>query len=853
MEYIIKIKKKKNHVLKDRWVWKMAWRDAQNNFGRLFLFISSVVIGIAALVSINSFNINLQQSIDEQAKDLLGADLVVNANKAFEEEMISQFDSLPWEQAREANMASMVMFMTSTPGTRLVRLVALDGAFPFYGEIETLPAGAPELVKSGPYAMLDENLAKHYDVSSDDSLQIGGLTFKVAGSVSKIPGGGGIQATFTPSVYISIQYLDSTGLVRYGSRVNYKRYFKIDDAKATEELVETLEPLTRKYGHSYETVEGRKNNLGDGFTNLYRFFNLLAFMALILGCIGVASSVHIYVREKRNTVAVLRCIGASGWQSFNIFFIQTAVVGFIGSLLGVLLGLLIQFALPMLLKEFIPLELELGISWRAILEGVVLGVVIAILFSVLPLIAVRFVPPLTVLRTNFQPLKNRSKTRGIVVALIILFPFLFAVYQSGSLELGFFFFAALSLAFLCLTLLSWGLMRLIKKYFPYDWSFVWRQSLANLFRPNNQTTVLVVVIGLGAFLISTLNIVQNSLLNQVEFVGQENQSNTILFDIQPEQKEGVVKLTKDNSLPVQQLVPIITCRIASINGSEVEAIQKDTTDAIPNWAITREYRVTYRDTLTNAEQLISGKLQHIANDSIYVTISEGMSENLEVEIGDEVIFDVQGVPIKTYIGGVRDVEWPNDPPNFIFVFPTAVLEEAPQIYVLTTRIDEQVQATSYQRQLIALFPNVSVIDLSIILGTIDEFFDKVAFVIQFMALFSIITGLIVLAGAVINSKFIRLKENVLLRTIGALKKQIQQMTALEYAYLGLFAGFAGIGLSLISGWALSIWFFEIIFFPDLLSLGSIWGAVIFLTVLIGWLNTREAVNGSPLEVLRKET
>ncbi len=853
MDYTIKIKKEKKSLLRDKWVWKMAWRDARNNFGRLFLFISSVIIGIAALVSINSFNINLQSSIDEQAKDLLGADLVVNASKPFEEDLMAKFDSANHEKATELNMASMVMFMTSTPGTRLVRIVALKGDFPFYGDLETLPVNAPELMKSGSYAMLDESLASQYDVSSDDSLKIGGLTFKVAGTVSQIPGGGGLQATFTPSVYISLANLDSTGLVQYGSRVNYKEYFKTTSQSETDDLLEDLKPLIRQYGHSYETVEGRKNNLGDGFENLYRFFNLLAFVALILGCIGVASSVHIYVKEKKAAVAVLRCVGASGWQAFNIFFIQTAIIGLIGSVLGVGIGLLIQFVIPVLLQEFIPLDLELNIAWGAIFEGVLLGVIIAILFSVLPLIAVRFVPPLTVLRTNYEALKSFSKTRILIVSLIILFPLAFAAYQSRSITIGLFFFLALIIAFGCLSLVAWSIMSLVKKNFPSGWSFVWRQSLANLFRPNNQTLVLVVVIGLGAFLISTLNIVQNSLLNQVEFIGKENQSNTVLFDIQPSQKEGVVKLTEDNGLPIQQLVPIITCRLASVNGKTVATIQQDTSDAIPNWAITREYRVTYRDTLTASEELINGDLQRVVNDSIYVTISEGMQENLEVNVGDEVVFDVQGVNITTYIGGVREVDWPTDPPNFIFVLPSGVLEEAPQIYVLTTRVDAQNKANTYQRELVTSFPNVSLIDLRLILSTIDEFFDKVSFVIQFMALFSIITGLVVLTGAVINSKYIRLRENVLLRTIGALKKQIQRMTVLEYAYLGFFAGLTGIGLSLLSGWALAIWFFEIIFFPDILSLGIIWASIIFLTILVGWLNTRGVVNSSPLEVLRKET
>ncbi|MEQ8574822.1 MAG: FtsX-like permease family protein, partial [Fulvivirga sp.] len=736
----------------------MALKDARNNLGRLFLFISSVIIGIAALVSINSFNINLQGSIDNQAKDLLGADFVINGNKAFEEEMIQAFDSVNAEKASEADLASMVMFMTSTPGTRLVRIVAIEGDFPFYGELETLPENAPELMRNEPYAMMDKNLMKQYDVSADDSVKIGKMTFKIAGEVSKIPGGGGIQSTFTPSVYISMKYLDSTGLIQYGSRVDYKRYFKTASQEETDQFVEMLKPIARKYGHSVETVERRKENLGEGFQNLYKFFNLLAFIALILGCIGVASSVHIYVREKRNTVAVLRCIGASGWQAFNIFFVQTLVIGLVGSAIGVLLGVVIQYALPALLQEFIPLDLDLSIAWGAILEGLLLGLVISVLFSVLPLISVRFVPPLSVLRTGFEPLRRFSKARILVIVLILLFPLLFAAYQSSSLTIGALFFLGLVVAFAALAGVALLLMRTVRKFFPSGWSFIWRQSLANLFRPNNQTIVLVVVIGLGAFLIATLNIIQNSLLNQVEFVGNENQSNTILFDIQPNQREGVVKLTNDNDLPVQQLVPIITCRLSSINGKTIRDIQQDTTDAVPNWALTREYRVTYRDSIHTSEILEVGKLQHVSNDSIYVTVSKGMHENLELDIGDEIIFDVQGISITTYLGGIRDVDWPVDPPNFIFVFPNGVLEQAPQIYVLTTRIDAQSKANTYQRELVALFPNVSLIDLSLVLTTINEFFDKVSFVIQFMALFSVLTGLVVLAGAVINSKYIRLKE-----------------------------------------------------------------------------------------------
>ncbi|MCA6073553.1 ABC transporter permease [Fulvivirga sedimenti] len=850
MDYIIRIKKEKKSLWKDSWAWKMAWRDARHNFGRLLLFITSVIIGIAALVSINSFNENLQQNINDQAKELLGADYEVSASEPLNQEVSAYLDSIGEEQSEEITMASMARFMTSTPGTRLVRLVAMSGDFPFYGKLETLPAGAMEKVKSGKFVIMDRNLATQYDVSSEDSIAIGNVVFKMAGEVIQIPNGGGLQSTFTPSVYFSMDWLDSTGLVQFGSRVTYKKYVKAGDVVVTREQ---LRAKVRKFGYSYETVESRREDLGEGFTNLYRFFNLLAFVALILGGIGVASSVSIYMKEKRESVAVLRCLGASGWQTFHIFMIQAVVLGLIGSIIGVLFGVFIQYVLPLLLQDFIPLELKIGIAWNAVLEGLLLGLGISLLFSMLPLLDVRFIPPLSVLRTSFEPVRRFSKSRWLVIILVLLFPLLFASYQTQSLMLGVSFFAGLLVAFVVLYLMARLIVWLAKKVFPDNGPFILKQSLANLFRPNNQTFILMVVIGLGVFLITTLNIIQNSLLNQVEFVGRENQSNTILFDIQRDQVEGVVELTKDNELDIIQLVPIVTCRLKEVKGKTIKEIQADTTDGISNWAVTREYRVTYRDSLTRSEKLLDGQLQHVADDSVFVTISEGMQDNLEVGIGDSLVFDVQGVPFKVYISGIREVDWPEDPPNFIFVFPTSILEEAPQIFVLTTRIDDEVVANKYQRELVTAYPNVSLIDIRLILSTIDDFFSKVSFVIQFMALFSIATGLIVLAGAVVNSKFTRLKENALLRTIGASGKQITGMTLLEYVYLGVLAGVTGMLLSLVAGFLLAKFFFEIVFSPDIPGLFYILIGVVSLTVIVGWWNTREVIRNSPLAVLRRET
>jgi putative ABC transport system permease protein len=853
IDYITRLKRTSKSIFRDGWVWRMAWRDARHNGARLSLFMASLVAGIMAVVALDSMNSGLQDDIDRNAKELLGADMLVNANRAFEPELVNLFDSIPFPQADEADMASMVLFLNSG-SSRLIRLVALRGEFPFYGKLETLPATAYETMKAGGYALLDETLASQYEVSSGDSIKIGNSKFPVAGVVTKIPGGGGILSTFTPSVYISMADLDSTRLVQYGSRVNYRKYVKTDTDAQAAELALRLKPLARKYGHGFDDVEERKRELGEAFQSVYRFFSLLAFIALILGCIGVASSVHIYAREKRAEVAVLRCVGSSGWQAFNIFFIQIFFLGIAGSLVGSLLGIGIQQLIPVLFGSLLPVEIKLSVSWLSVAKGILLGTGMGILFSMMPLLSVRFVPPLAVLRADFDPGKIFSKAKAAALAGVVLFPAAFAVWQTGEAITGLLFVAGLAGALGMLALVAVVLLLAVRRFFPAQASFVWRHALANLFRPNNQTRVLMVTIGLGAFIVATLNIIEKSLLSQVEFSGRENQSNTILFDIQPSQKDGVIDLMKENSLPVNQVVPIVTCRIAELKGKPVDQLQRDTTDRIPNWALTREYRVTYRDSLHHSEELMKGELQKKSQsrDSVWVTISEGMHENLQVSVGDSLVFDVQGVPVKARINGIRKVDWPKDPPNFIFVFPAGVLEAAPQVYVTSTRVADQQQANRFQQQLVMRFPNVSLIDLRLILSTVNELFDKLGAVIRFMALFSIVTGLVVLAGAVINSKFVRIKENVLLRTLGARTGQINRITLIEYGYVGLFSALTGMILSLGGGYLLTTFFFKITFafsWPELVTTVT---GVVFLTILIGWWNSREVIATPPLQVLRKE-
>ena len=836
------------------WLFRMAWRDSRRNRSRLMLFMSSIVLGIAALVAINSFGNNLQDELNGEAKKLLGADLEVQGSSPFSPELILFFDSLGAESSEEISFASMVLF-PKNGGSRLVQVRALEGNYPYYGNIETNPAEAATAFREQQQALADGGLLLQFDAAPGDSIKVGEVVFAISGSVLKIPGESGIASSVAPPVYIPLQYLDATGLLQKGSRINYKRYYRFDDDERFAQLFEsTIEPRLEKEELRYDTAAERQQEIGDAYKDLTAFLNLVAFVALLLGCLGVASSVHIYIREKRTSVAILRCLGGTGYTALAIFLIQITIMGLIGSLLGATLGTAVQFALPALFADFLAVEVPVQISWPAVLQGILVGVVVAVLFALLPLLTIRRVSPLTALRASYEH-PQKDPLRFIVFFLIILFVALFSYLQLGEWMKALIFTGGIVAAFLVLAAIAQAMIWLVRRYFPVSWSYTWRQSLANLYRPNNQTGVLVTTIGLGTALICTLFFVQQTLLDKIVLTGSENQPNTVLFDIQDDQLEPLIELTRSYDLPIMQQVPVVTMRLEGIRGRSTASIKADTTSGIRSWVLNREYRVTYRDSLIKSETILAGEWKgrvHSPRDSIFVSLSENIAEDMKVEVGDKITFNVQGAVMDTYVGSIREVDWQRVQTNFLVVFPTGVLERAPKFHVIITRIDSAQQAANFQRAVVQRFPNISLIDLKLILKTLDEIVGKISFVIRFMALFSILTGLVVLIGSVIISKFQRIQESVLLRTLGASRKQILSINTLEYFFLGSLAALTGVIIALLGSWALAYFSFETPFSPPLWPMLLAYATITILTILIGLSNSRSIVNKPPLEILRTE-
>ena len=844
-----------NRRLNVAWLLKMAWRDSRRNRSRLLLFVSSIILGIAAMVAIYSLGDNMRHEIDRQAASLLGADLEISSNKQMSQGIRKMADSLADIRSEQQSFTSMIYF-AKNEGTRLVQVRALSGDFPYYGNLETLPASAGKSFRNGQTALVDQTVMLQFNAKVGDTVKIGNVNFLIAGTLLSAPGQTGLSASVAPVIYIPLQYLEQTGLSQKGSRINFRFFFKFDRAVNIEKLVEEIEPRLEREGVNYDTVESQKEDTSRSLRDLTKFLALISFIALLLGCIGVASAIHIYVREKISSVAILRCLGARGSQAFLIYLIQIVVIGFIGSLAGAALGTIIQQVLPIALKDFLPVAITPHLSWKAIGQGLLLGIVISFLFALLPLISIRNVSPLNTLRLSFQSLSLfKDPVKWLVYIAIMVFIFGFSYIQLNGVQQAISFSLGVLIAFLILVSIAAVLMWTVRRFFPDSWSYLWRQGLANLFRPNNQTTILIVAIGLGTAFICTMFSVQSILLNRVMLSASGNQSNTILFDIQPLQKDSVIALARQHGLPIDGTVPIVNMRLEQVNSIRVETLEKDSSIKMHQWIFDREYRVTFRDSITSSEKIVKGKWAGTVEKStgtVFISLEQRFARNNGIEIGDTMVFNVQGSVISTIVGCLREVDWNRIQTNFLVVFPNGVLEEAPQFHVLLTRIPNKEASARFQQQMVQQFPNVSIIDLSLVLSIVDKLLEKVGFVIRFMAGFSIFTGLIVLIASVLISKYQRIQESVLLRTLGASRKQIFYITMLEYFFLGAFAAATGIVLSLGVSWMLAKFVFETEFALQWLSLFLVFVAICFLTVFIGLINSRAVVRRPPLEILREE-
>ncbi len=877
----------------------LTWRESRSARRRLLLYMSAISLGVAALVAIDSFADNVTRSVREQSRALLGGDISFASGRPYTVQQKAFLDTLAQKNglsyARVVTFPSMALVPRSG-GTRLVQVRAVSDNYPFYGVITTAPAGMWASLRKESVALVDPSLLIALNAHLGDTITLGLAKFTIAATLQNVPGSAGAAEIIAPQVFIPERFLPETQLLVFGSTADYGVLAKLPARANPDKIIDPLRTRLEKMQLRAKTVTQSEQNTAEAIQQLSQFIGIVGLVALLLGGVGVASGVRAFVSRKIDTVAILRCLGASSGQVLAMYVAQAAAMGLLGAIAGAALGVAVQFGLPSVFGDFLPVDVSVTLEPVAILTGIAIGGWIALIFSLRPLLALRNVSPLQTLRRDADSEILRMRWNdiprvGVDVALATSVVGI-AVLRASTVRQGLGISGATFAVIGILTLSAIALSWIARKAMRERWPYVVRQGVANLYRPANQTRSVILSLGFGAFLITTLVLVQSNLLKQFNIKVDQSNANLVFFDVQEDQFLPVDSLVRAQG-KVLQTAPVVTMRIASINNRTVEQIigdarAREIADSVdrakrglkplsrverraeqrkggsgqpgrppagrPGWALRREYRSTYRDKLTSSEKIVAGKWFNASTakgDTGEVSFDKDVADELRIKLGDVITWDVQGIQIPSRVTSFREVTWARFEPNFFAVFSPASLRDAPKQFVLLADVTGAAKVAGLQRDIVKRFPNVSSLDLSLVKQTVAKILKKVSTAIRFMALFSLAMGIPVLFSAVAATRRDRIREGVLLKTLGATRGQIMKILLAEYALLGLLGSLTGLVLAIGGGWAVTHYVFDGSFSPAFGPAVAIAGAMLGLTITIGLLAGRDVFRETPMSALRE--
>lgn len=839
----------------------LAWRESRSTRRKLLLYMSSISLGVAALVAIDSFAGNITRSVREQSRALVGGDIVFSTRAwtPAADSVLEEFRARGATITRQTSFASMA-YAPRTNTTRLANVRAVGPGYPLYGTITTRPAGQWERLRQGRNVLLDPSLMMGLDARPGDTISIGYLTFEVLGALDQVPGDPGIAGAMAPRLFMAEEHMAGTRLLITGSRGDFEAYARLESG-SPDDLVKDLRPRLDTAQLRARTIRQQESNITEGIQELSNFLGLVGIIALLLGGVGVASGVNAWVMRKIDTVAVLRCLGATTRQVMVIYITQAAAMGLLGAAFGAALGVGIQFLLPGAIGDVLPVEVQVRLEPRAIGMGMLLGLWIALAFALRPLLALRRVSPLQALRKGDDGGRARRWWRDPPLVLVNVLVALSVVGLSATRaenpEELFAFSGGIAGALLALTASAAVLTFAARRMIRAGWPYVVRQGVANLYRPGNQTRSVVLSLGFGAFLVTTLYLVQSNLLatfRQAEFNAR---GNLVFFDIQGDQMPGIDSIVAAQRHEYVARVPIITMRVAALNGRPVAEILADSTRRREgSWAFRREYRSTYRRDVTASEKVLAGTWfgdrPTAPGGTRQVSMETEVATSLGAALGDTITWDVQGIKVPTVITSLREVNWQRFELNFFAVFEPEALAGAPETYAAMLVAPGDSAVAALQRDVVRRYPNVASLDLSLVKRTVAEISQRATTAIRFLAIFSLAMGVPVLFSAVSATRRDRVREGVLLKTLGATRRQITRILFSEYALLGILGSLAGMVLSFGGAWLLLRFVFERPFEPAFLEAGTIAGLLLLLTVSIGLLAGRDVFRETPMAALREQ-
>ncbi len=885
-------------------MFNMAWRETRAAWRHFFYFLVCIAIGVGALTGVSLFGAQVERAVTKEARGLLGGDLEIRLSRLISPKGQEVLDSLSDRGVAFTHVSELVAMAAgagssgSGQPTQIIELKAVEPQYPLYGTLRLEPQGdlinllgrqtrrCPDRPCFG--VVVQESLLIRMGLTVGDPLRIGQGLFIITGQVRTEPDRMANAFSLGPRVLMSREGLHAAELIKVGSRVRERYLLKIPSKMTHEPLLYELREQLAPDSARVSSYQDAQPQLKQSLEQLTRYLGLIGLTALFVGGLGVATSVHAFVREKLNTIAILKTVGAESPTIIQAYGLQAMILGLVGSLVGLMIGVLLHQGLPWMIAALMASDLldQLGfakngmdLALAPLAKGLALGMLSTLLFALWPLLTIRDVKPARIFRREIAPLTpttnhptvpwwaawrkiDRAKILvGVGVGLGLAF---LSVWQAGSWKVGLLFVLAFATAVLLLGASARGVLMTMKNW-PRPAALVLRQALGNVVRPGSQAVSITIAIGIAVMVVTTVSLVERSLLEQIGDNRPTDAPTFFFIDIQPDQAEGMAALLRQRSSdPNPRLTPLVRSRLSALKGEPIKfeamseeeeqkekAAQKE--ERRKKWYLTREYVVTFLQDLPKDNKIVQGewwKPEQVFTKPL-ISIEEDAAKQLGLIVGDTIELDIQGVPITGEIGNIRQVEWGNFSTNFYMIVSPGALDGAPHTYVATVRVAPS-EELALQQAVVALFPNVTAINMGEVFDSFARVLDRLSLAIRAVALFCVLSGGLVMAAALAATRYRRLYESVILKALGATRSVIVLSFAAEYALLGALGGLLGCALAGALSWAVLLTVFDLSWSlqPTVLAMG--FTATVTLTMLVGFLSTYRLLGQPPLTVLRHE-
>jgi putative ABC transport system permease protein len=841
-----------------KFIFNLARRELRASWRRLLFFFLCIGVGVGSIVALRSMIQSLNRAVAGEARALMTADVQAETTREWPADALAKIESIARPtlvEARTETIEAPTMLRPADAereGALMVELKGVERGFPLYGDFSLEDGRAFDfaLVDNGG-AVVAPLLLERLGLRVGDRVKIGEREFEIRGVTKQEPGSSG-GFRLGPRVFVSRADLESAGLTGFGSRARRKILFKAREGRM-EELVRSLRAELGNNVVNVRSYRDSEENLGEQFSRAENYLSLTGLVILVLGGIGVSSVTRVFVEQKRKTIAVLKCVGATGRRLTAAYLAQVVALGAAGSLLGILLAKAALLLVRARFSESLPPNLSYELQTGAAAQGLGLGLLISVLFSALPLLRIRRIRPNMLLREVSEDAPRRwlDIWRAVVACGVVAGLVFLASWQAGSLLVGVIFLGGLGATALVLYLAAWLLIFLMRRARRLG-TFAVRQAINSMHRPGNQTRVIVLAVGLGAFLVMSVQSLQSSLLDEFDVARRGNLPNMYLIDVQKDQVEGVRELVAQTGTRRAELIPTVRARIVAVNGREVDLDAANMRRE--RGRLGREYVVTYRSKLEYNETIVAGKFwDESASREPEVSIEEGMRGAAGLDLGGNITFDIQGRKIQARVTSIRRVDWRNSRTGFLVLFRPGTLEDAPQTFVgAVDGPTNEPERSRFQRAIVDRFPNVSVIDVADIVRGVGRILSNITLAVSFIGGFVFLSGALILVGSIAMTKFQRVYEAAVLKTLGARRRMLLTIMLIEYGLLGLVAGVVGALAANGLSFAVARYVFEIewTFAPALNAAGVV--LTILLVGVVGALSSFDVLTRKPLSILRAQ-